>query len=90
MIIQKVEKILKYIMGYEDDEKKEAKYSLITSDGEDTYIMEIKFIDTDYTDSYKEINYIVDCMYRGCSFTNSSYKVRTYQQFKNDEMGEKK
>ena len=77
-------------MVYEDDEKKEAKYSLITSDGEDTYIMEIKFIDTDYTDSYKEINYIVDCMYRGCSFTNSSYKVRTYQQFKNDEMGEKK
>ena len=34
------------VMGYEDDEKKEAKYSLITSDGEDTYIMEIKFIDT--------------------------------------------
>ena len=78
------------VMGYEDDEKKEAKYSLITSDGEDTYIMKIKFIDTDYTDSYKEIDYIVDCMYRGCSFTNSSYKVRTYKQFKNDEMGEKK
>lgn len=78
------------VMGYEDDEKKEAKYSLFTSDGEDTYIMEIEFKDSDYTDSYKEINYIIDCMYRGCSFTNSSYKVRTYQQFKNDEMGEKK
>ena len=78
------------VMGYEDDEKKEAKYSLFTSDGEDTYIMEIEFKDSDYKDSYKEINYIIDCMYRGCSFTNSSYKVRTYQQFKNDEMGEKK
>lgn len=78
------------IMGYKDDEKKEAQYSLFTSDGEDTYIMEIEFEDSDYKDSYKEINYIIDCMYRGCSFTNSSYKVRTYQQFKNDEMGEKK
>lgn len=78
------------LMGYKDDEKKNAEYSLITSDGENNYIMEIEFEDSDYKDSYKEINYVIDCMYRGCSFTNSSYKVRTYKQFKNDEMGEKK
>ena len=87
-------KLYKYIqytnIPFHDKTPSGTLFVRITSDVEDTYIMEIKFIDTDYTDSYKEINYIVDCMYRGCSFTNSSYKVRTYQQFKNDEMGEKK
>lgn len=78
------------LMGYKDAKKTDGEYSLITSDGENNYIMEIEFEDSDYKDSYKEINYVIDCMYRGCSFTNSSYKVRTYKQFKNDEMGEKK
>lgn len=78
------------VLGYTDDNKTKGKYLLATSDGDKDYVMEFEFEDSDYTDDYKEIDYVLDCMYRGCSFTNSSYQMRTYDQFKNDDMGVKK
>ena len=78
------------VLGYTDDAKTQGKYMLATSDGDKDYIMDFEFEDSDYTDDYKEINYVLDCMYRGCSFTNSSYRMRTYEQFKKDDMGQKK
>lgn len=35
-------------------------------------------------------NYFIDCMYRYCSFSGTSYKPRTYKQFVNNEWGSKK
>lgn len=78
------------VMGYLDAAKTKCKYVLVTSDGEKTYTMIIDFKDTDYRDEYKEINYVLDCMYRGCSFTNSSYQMRTFEQFQRDDRGQEK
>lgn len=78
------------VMGYLDSAKTKCQYVLITSDGKKDYVMQINFVDSDYKDEYKEINYVVDCMYRGCSFTNSTYQMRTFEQFKEDDMGVKK
>lgn len=78
------------VMGYLDNAKTKCEYVLITSDGKKDYVMQINFFDSDYKDEYKEINYVVDCMYRGCSFTNSTYQMRTFEQFKEDDMGVKK
>ena len=78
------------IMGYEDSAKTECEYLLITSDNKNIYSMEIDFKDSDYKDEFKPINYVVDCMYRGCSFTNSTYQMRSFTQFQNDDMGYKK
>ena len=78
------------VMGYLDSAKTKCQYVLITSDGKKDYVMQINFVDSDYKDEYKEINYVVDCMYRGCSFTNSAYQMRTFEQSKEDDMGVKK
>ena len=42
------------------------------------------------TEDFKEKEYLVECMYRLCGFSGSSYKARTYVQFLNGESGEKK
>ena len=78
------------VMGYLDSDKTKCEYVLLTSDGKKDYMMQINFFDSDYKDEYKEINYVVDCMYRGCSFTNSTYQMRTFDQFREDDMGVKK
>ena len=78
------------VMGYLDSDKTKCEYVLLTSDGKKDYLMQINFFDSDYKDEYKEINYVVDCMYRGCSFTNSTYQMRTFDQFREDDMGVKK
>lgn len=41
-------------------------------------------------DELSHANYILDTIYRMCSFTGSSYNPRTYDQFINNEMGSKK
>lgn len=78
------------VMGYLNGARSRCEYVLITSDGKNTYTMDIEYNETDPDDEYKEINYVVDCMYRGCSFTNSTYKLRTFEQFQKDDMGQKK
>ena len=37
-----------------------------------------------------EIDYVVDCVYRFCSFSGGTYQPRSYQQFLDDNMGSKK
>lgn len=78
------------VMGYKDYAETECEYVLVTSDGKKNYMMEVQYKDSDSSDQYKEINYVLDCLYRGCSFTNSTYKMRTFEQFKKDDMGQKK
>ena len=41
-------------------------------------------------DDYNAIDYVVDCVYRYCSFSGGTYCPRTYQQFLKDDMGKKK
>lgn len=77
------------VMGYLDSEKQNVNMYCSQAMEKD-YMMQINFFDSDYKDEYKEINYVVDCMYRGCSFTNSTYQMRTFDQFREDDMGVKK
>ena len=78
------------VMGYKDYAQTQCEYVLVTSDGKKNYIMEVEYKDSDSSNEYKEINYVLDCLYRGCSFTNSTYKMRNFAQFKKDDMGTKK
>ena len=56
-------------------------YIIAANDGEKNYILK---------DDYNAIDYVVDCVYRYCSFSGGTYRPRTYQQFLKDDMGKKK
>lgn len=76
--------------GYTDDANTKGIYIIAANNGRKDYIMEFHYPDSDYTNLYKEVNYVVDCLYRFSSFGGGTYKPRTYQQFLDDEWGEKK
>lgn len=70
--------------GYLDDDMTQCQYLLATSDGEYTYTMVLTFYDPDYKNEHNKVDYIADCMYRGCSFTNSTKQIRSFAKFKKD------
>lgn len=41
-------------------------------------------------DDYDDVNYIIDYVYRYCSFAGGTYKPRSHELFMRDDMGEKK
>lgn len=67
-------------------------YYLVRAYEDDVYVMKITypFSSAESKTSENQKNYMVDCMYRYCSFSGGTYKPRTYTQFKNDDMGTKK
>lgn len=65
-------------------------YIIAANDGEKNYILKFTYPDPDMKDDYNEIDYVVDCVYRYCSFSGGTYRPRTYQQFLKDDMGTKK
>ena len=73
---------------YEDGDN--CIYYVGANDGKKNYIMEIYYPDSDPEYDYDDVNYIVDCLYRYCSFAGGTYKPRTWEMFSNDQMGEKK
>ena len=67
-----------------------AEYILVANNGVQEYIMEFRFYDPDIQNDYDDINYLMDCIYRYCSFSGSTYKPRGYKKFLKDDMGQKK
>ena len=78
------------LAGYLDSAETKGAYIIAANDGTDNYILEFYYPDQNKNDAYKDINYIVDCVYRYCSFSGTTYRPRTFLQFANDDMGEKK
>ena len=65
-------------------------YIIAANDGKKNYILKFTYPDPDMKDDYNQIDYVVDCVYRYCSFSGGTYRPRTYQQFLKDDMGTKK
>ena len=65
-------------------------YIVVANDGEKNYIMEFYYPDSAPEYDYDDVNYIVDCVYRYCSFAGGTYKPRSHDLFIKDDMGEKK
>lgn len=67
-------------------------YYLVRAYEDDVYVMKVTYplSSAESKTSENQKNYMVDCMYRYCSFSGGTYKPRTYTQFKNDDMGTKK
>lgn len=78
------------IGGAVDSSESEGIYIIAANDGEKNYILKFTYPDPDMDYDYNEIDYVVDCVYRYCSFSGGTYKPRTYQQFLKDDMGTKK
>lgn len=73
-----------------DSSETEGTYIIAANDGEKNYILKFTYPDPDMSYDYNEIDYVVDCIYRYCSFSGGTYQPRTYQQFLKDDMGMKK
>ena len=80
------------LTGYTDSSSKIAVYLLVTVESRRVYIMHITFPDTGDTSSedYQQKAYVVENMYRMCSFSGSSYYPRTYEQYLSGERGDQK
>ena len=70
--------------------EKTGVYIIAANDGKRDYILKFTYPDPDMTNDYNEIDYVVDCVYRFCSFSGGTYQPRSYQQFLDDNMGSKK
>ena len=73
-----------------DSSEKTGLYIIAANDGKRDYILKFTYPDLDMTNDYNEIDYVVDCVYRFCSFSGGTYQPRSYQQFLDDNMGSKK
>lgn len=77
--------------GILDSSLDKCAYYIFASDGEKDYVLEFIYTgDPDPQSEYDEIDYVVDCIYRYCSFSTATYKPRSFEQFKKNDMGEKK
>lgn len=78
------------IGGSTDSSETEGVYIIAANDGEKNYILKFTYPDPDIQYDYNAIDYVVDCVYRYCSFSGGTYQPRTYEQFLKDDMGTKK
>lgn len=79
------------LAGMWDESSNIKAYYVIASDGSNTKILEFKYEpDDNAQEDYSDQDYMIDCLYRGTSFTGSTYQMRTYNQFMRDDLGEKK
>ena len=52
--------------------------------------MNLRYPNDATEESHSKRGYMVDCVYRCCAHSGSTYKVRTYDMYMNDDMGEKR
>lgn len=71
--------------GYLDDARTQYQYLMATSDNVNMYTLVIEYNDSNANNDYKAEDYVADCMYRGCSFANTSKAIRSFKAFKVDK-----
>lgn len=65
-------------------------YKIIVSNGSSIYTLDYEYGSSNTSTYYTAQNYMLDCMYRYCEHSGTTYKPRTWDDFKHDRMGEKK
>ena len=79
------------VSGYRDSDKSAGVYTLynVYEDKIETYSL-VNIIHGYEKEELNHANYILDTVYRTVSFSKSSYRPRSYNQFINEDMGQKK
>ena len=65
-------------------------YKVIVSNGSSIYTLDYEYGSSDTSTYYTAQNYMLDCIYRYCEHSGTTYKPRTWDDFNHDRMGEKK
>lgn len=76
--------------NYTDGQNGNGMYKVIVSNGSNIYTLDFEYGSSDNSTYYTAQNYMLECMYRYCEHSGTSYKPRTWEMFSNDQMGEKK
>ena len=66
-----------------------SEYYIVVSDGDVQYTLDFAY-DEDDPGERSQQWYLVDCLYRYCEHSGTTYKVRSYDLFLKDDMGEKR
>lgn len=80
----------RYIMsGWEDPARTQIMYALGANDYSYTYYLEFSYPEYDTDNDLEDWDYVVECVYRKCSFSGTNYeKLRSYKKFKKEGYGE--
>ncbi len=73
------------VNSWANDSHDTMHYVIVAAINDYDYVLDIYLPDRDYTNYKLEEDYIVECVYRFCSFSGSSKKPRSYEKFQNDE-----
>lgn len=76
--------------NYTDGQNGNGMYKVIVSNGSSIYTLDYEYGSSDNSTYYTAQNYMLDCMYRYCEHSGTTYKPRTWEMFLNDQMGEKR
>ena len=76
--------------NYTEGQNGNGMYKIIVSNGSSIYTLDYEYGSSDTSTYYTAQNYMLDCMYRYCEHSGTTYKPRTWDDFLNDKMGEKK
>lgn len=76
--------------NYTDGQNGNGMYKVIVSNGSSIYTLDYEYGSSDSSTYYTAQNYMLDCMYRYCEHSGTTYKPRTWEMFSKDQMGEKK
>ena len=62
----------------------EAFYYFIRSNGSKNYVFKFHYPDPDFGNDYNQEDYLMECIYRGCSFSESKKPVRSFRNFEDE------
>lgn len=81
--------VSRYVMsGWKTYDQSQLLYCLGANDGSYDYILEFSYPEYDTNDDMETWDYVTECIYRSCSFSGTSYAVRSYETFIQEGYGE--
>jgi len=72
------------IAGQYKSDTNEAFYYFIRSNGSKNYVFKFHYQDPDFGNDYNQEDYLMECIYRGCSFSESKKPVRSFRNFEDE------
>lgn len=75
------------LAGYTDSERDNGKYIVMASNGTTNYMMICTYpVEDKNTENPKgKPDYVLDCLYRGLSYSGSTKSIRSYEDFLKDQ-----
>ena len=78
------------LVGGDYNDSYDSVYYIVVSNGSSVYSVRFDYETLEPGVYYNPQNYMIDCIYRLCEHSGTSYLIRNYNQFLKDDMGTKR